>query len=354
MPVHLKKLLLTLGKFGISAALLGYVVVKAQQDASFAQLRDQPKHWGLLLLACLLLLTSAMISFYRWYLLVRALDLPFRIRDALRLGFLGYLLNFVSLGSVGGDLFKAVFMAREQHGHRTEAVATVIIDRLLGLYCLLLVGTLGVLFVDLPASVKPIGDGTLTCTAIGTVCILLLMVPAVTGSAIERRAESAPIVGGLLRRLVCAIRMYRNKYTVLVLSLLLGMLIHGVTVLSLFCVACGLPGEHPTLAQHFVIVPLGMLTGILPLPLGALGAVENVMDYLYFQIAESNMGVIVTFGYRANTILVAMIGAGYYLGSRREFSAAMHEAEAEQEEENAEQASKVADGNPAIGQESAV
>ena len=348
--VDLKKLLLNLGKFGISAGLLGYVVVKAQQDASFAVLRDQPKHWGLLLLACLLLLASATVSFYRWFLLVRALDLPFRVRDALRLGFLGYLLNFVSLGSVGGDLFKAVFMAREQHGHRTEAVATVIIDRLLGLYCLMLVGTLGVLFVELPASVKPIADGTLICTAIGTVCVLLLMVPAVTGSAIERRAEQAPLIGGLLHRLVRAIRMYRNKYTVLGLSLILGSLIHGLTVLSLFCVAAGLPGEHPTLAQHFVIVPLGMVTGILPLPLGALGAVENVMDYLYVQIAGSNMGVIVTFGYRANTIVVAMIGACYYLGSRREFSAVMHEAEAEQEEADPEPASEVlALGNPGDG-----
>jgi hypothetical protein len=271
----------------------------------------------------------------------------------MRLGFLGYLLNFVSLGSVGGDLFKALFMAREQHGHRTEAVATVIIDRLLGLYCLMLVGTLGVLFVELPASVKPIADGTLICTIIGTVCGLLLMIPAVTGSAIERRVEGAPLVGGLLRRLVCAIRMYRNKYTVLVLSLILGIGVHGLTVLSLFCIAAGLPGEHPTLAQHFVIVPLGMVTGILPLPLGALGAVENVMNYLYVQVAGSNMGLLVTFGYRAITILVAMIGGCYYLGSRREVSEVMHEAEAEQEDESEPEASSIIPGTPAMGHESA-
>lgn len=332
-PVHSRKVLLNLLKFGISAALLAYVVVKAQQDASFAVLRDQPKHWGLLLAACLLLLTSTVISFYRWYLLVRALELPFRLRDALRLGFLGYLLNFVSLGSVGGDLFKAVFLAREQHGHRTEAVGTVIIDRLLGLYCLLLVGSAGALLVDMPRSVRPIADATLLCTAVGTACVLLLLLPAVTSAAIERRAESAPLVGGLLRRVVCAVRMYRTKYRVLVISVLLGLSVHVLTVISFYCVATGLPGTHPTLAQHFVIVPLGMVTGVLPLPLGALGAVENVIDYLYMQVADSNMGVVVTFGYRVMTILVAMIGAGYYFASRREVSDVMHEAEAEAEAE---------------------
>lgn len=330
-PVHSKKLVVNLIKFGISAALLAYVILKAQQNASFAELRDQPKHWGLLLSASLLLLASVVVSFYRWYLLVRALELPFRFRDALRLGFLGYLLNFVSLGSVGGDLFKAVFLAREQHGHRTEAVATVILDRLLGLYCLLLVGSAGALLVNVPPTVRPIANATLVCTAIGTVCGLLLMVPAVTSSAIERRAEAAPLVGGPLRSVVCAIRIYRTKYPVLVVSLFLGIVIHVLTVVALFFVAAGLPGTHPTLAQHFVIVPLAMLTGVLPLPMNALGAVENVIDSLYMQIADSHMGLIVSFGYRAITILVAAIGAAYYATSRREVSAAIHEAEAEQQ-----------------------
>lgn len=343
-PVHSRKLLLNLIKFGISAALLAYVVSKAQQNASFAELWHQPKHWGLLLSASLLLLASVLVSFYRWYLLVRALELPFRFRDALRLGFLGYLLNFVSLGSVGGDLFKAVFLAREQHGHRTEAVATVILDRLLGLYCLLLVGSAGALFVELPASVRPVADATLVCTAIGTVCGLLLMIPAVTSSAIEHRAEAAPLVGGPLRSVVCAIRIYRTRYPVLVVSLLLGIVIHVLTVLSLFCVAAGLPGTHPTLAQHFVIVPLGMLTGVLPLPMNALGAVENVIDTLYVQIADSHMGAIVTFGYRAITILVAAIGAGYYVASRREVSAAIHEAEAEAAQDGAADGDKGTQG----------
>ena len=65
------------------------------------------------------------------------LHLPFRLRDAFRLGFLAFLLNFVSVGAVGGDLFKAFFIARDQPGRRTEAVATVVVDRLVGFYALL-------------------------------------------------------------------------------------------------------------------------------------------------------------------------------------------------------------------------
>ena len=55
------------------------------------------------------------------------------------------LLNFVSLGAVGGDLFKAILAARKCHARRAEAVATVIIDRLIGLYIIFVMATVAML-----------------------------------------------------------------------------------------------------------------------------------------------------------------------------------------------------------------
>ena len=90
------------------------------------------------------------LTFVRWYLLVRALGLNFRLLDAFRLGFLGYLFNFVSVGSVGGDLFKAIFIAREQPGRRTEAVATVLVDRVVGVYALVLLTSTVICWAGFP------------------------------------------------------------------------------------------------------------------------------------------------------------------------------------------------------------
>ncbi len=55
------------------------------------------------------------------------------------------------------------------------------------------------------------------------------------------------------------------------------------------------------------------------------------MDYLYRELAGSDQGLIVTFGYRLITILLALIGACYYVGSRGDVAAAIHEAEEESE-----------------------
>ena len=95
-----KKILFALAKFGVSAGIIAYLAIRAHRDGTFAPLVDQPKHWGLLALGLAAYLAAVLMSFVRWRALVVALGLQFSIRDALRLGFLGYLFNFVSLGSV--------------------------------------------------------------------------------------------------------------------------------------------------------------------------------------------------------------------------------------------------------------
>src|SRR5262245_45335052 len=92
-------------KIVIALSLLGILLYYARQ--SYRDLEDQPKNWSLLILALLCSVASHCLTFIRWYLLVRALGLKFSLHDAFRLGCVGVAMNFVSPGSVGGDLFKA-------------------------------------------------------------------------------------------------------------------------------------------------------------------------------------------------------------------------------------------------------
>src|SRR5207249_223093 len=76
-------------------------------------IEHEPIQVGFLLLAGLIFLCALLLSFGRWYLLVRALDLPFSLANALRLGAIGFLFNSFLPGSVGGDVIKAAFLARD-------------------------------------------------------------------------------------------------------------------------------------------------------------------------------------------------------------------------------------------------
>ncbi len=111
-------------------ALLAWAVW-GNRDQIRRVLDERPNGW-LFVLALGFYLTAMVLTFVRWFFLVRALELPFRFRDALRLGFIGSVFNLVIPGAVGGDLIKAAFLAREQE-RRTQAIASMVIDRLLGL-----------------------------------------------------------------------------------------------------------------------------------------------------------------------------------------------------------------------------
>lgn len=344
----LKRTFFTLLKFGVSAALIAWLVVQAQRDKAFADLATQPKDWLLLAAASACCFVAVALTFVRWYVLVRALDLPFSLKDSFRLGFLGYLLNFVSLGAVGGDLFKAVFVAREQPGRRAEAVATVVLDRLVGLYMLFVLGTLAILATDQMSSssreVLVVAQGTLLCTALGAAGIGVLLIPGLTQGAFSAFLQRLPRIGPLFGKLLGAIRIYRQRPGMLLLSAVMSLFVHSLTAAGIWLVSRGLPGESPSLADHLVIVPLAMVTGVLPLPVNGLGAFETAIVFLYESVpagldVSEGRGLVVAFGYRAITILIALVGVCYYLASRREVAQLMHEAEVELEHEQAAESS---------------
>ena len=79
---------------------------------------------------------ATLITLLRWYILVRAQDLPVTLNDAMRLGLIGCFYNAFLPGSVGGDIIKAAYLARGQT-RRTVAVATVIMDRVIALWGLI-------------------------------------------------------------------------------------------------------------------------------------------------------------------------------------------------------------------------
>jgi uncharacterized protein (TIRG00374 family) len=297
-------------------------------------LRDRPKNWMLLATAFGISFLAICITFLRWYLLVRAINLPFRLRDAFRLGFLGYLLNFVSVGAVGGDLFKAFFIAREQPGRRAEAVATVIVDRMIGLYALLLVTSAAIFFGDIPnptPALTTICTITYCATAFGGIAVMMVMIPGFTRGSLSTWLSGLPRIGKLIEQLITSVRIYRDKR--LVMSAILGMSmgVHTLFAIALYLIAIAMFETSPSLPDHLIIVPLSMVAGALPFTPAGLGTFEYAMSELYSYVPTAGpgdaVGLLVAMAYRLVTIAIAAIGVGFYWACRREVKQVMHQAE---------------------------
>jgi len=344
-----KRRIVTFLKFAVPVAIIGWLVASVlirkpgspDETTTFDQVARHPWHWGMLGVAFCAAMAGVCLTFARWYLLVRALTLPFRLRDAFRLGFLGFLLNFVGAGGVGGDLFKAVFIAREQKGRRTEAVATVVVDRIVGLYALFLVTTAALFLTDMPdatADVRTIRHLTYLFTALGGIGVLMVLVPGFSNGRISEFLASLPKVGPTLNRLILAVRMYRQRKWILALTGVMSLGVHSLLALAVYSTAIGLFTGTQTLAapspaEHFVIVPLASLCGALPISPAGLGTFELAIETLYRVIPAEDVrpgqGLVMALAYRIIQIAIVMIGVVYYWTSRQEVSRVIHEAEME-------------------------
>jgi len=344
-----KKLLITLLKIGVSVAIVGYLVYDATHGKGranvFADLCRQSKRWDMLAAAWGFCFVATLLTFIRWWYLVRALGLPCSFSSAIRISFWGYLFNLAPLGIVGGDLVKAVMISREHHEDRAKAVASVVVDRVIGLYWLFVVASAAILLtgfqrIDVP-DLRRICMATVLLTGIGTAGLAFVLGPDMTGGRIIRAVGRIPRVGHHLESLINAVRLYNRRPLVLIVSSVMSVGVHCLFACGVYCIAVGLfkPGNYPSLAYHFVIMPLSAAMQVIPVPVGP---TECALEFLYRNVppvvgaaVQDGQGLVVSLAYRIVTILIAASGVYYYFSNRRELSEVIHEAE---EEEAAEQA----------------
>jgi uncharacterized protein (TIRG00374 family) len=283
--------------YGVGFGLLAYIIWANWNPKGPAPglkgLFNQTPDFGALAATAGLLAFTLFCQFSRWFLLVRGVDLPFTYRNALRLGLVGYFYSMFLPGSIGGDLVKAYFIAKEQTSRRAVAVATVVIDRLFGLFGLLLLAAAvggGFWIADDPmiaanAYLKKIvtaSAGAVAAAVVGWVVMGLLSEHVL--NRVEAKLHRLPKVGKTLAELFFAVRTYRKRSKVVYLSVGISALSHLSMVLTLHTAVRVFPAvavDPATLAEHFVIGPIGYIAQVFfPAP-GGVGGAEAIFGYLY-------------------------------------------------------------------------
>jgi|GEM_PF-201571 len=296
--------------------------------------------WGFLILGAVCCMLGAVLTFIRWWYLVWTLGIPLRLTDALRMGFIGYLFNLAPAGVVGGDVIKSILIARKHPEHRTKSVASVFIDRIIGLYILFVVALGAAILSGLWKLDDPETQAmfyvAMTVSAVGAVGIGLLMWPAVMDGKLVRKLEHIPRVGHIFEKVVEALRQYRDQPMVLVVAALITVGVHTSVGTGIFLIAKSLYSESANFAtlpygETLLVFSLSASTGAIPL---AAGPFETLLNVLYVSVGKAvgvataiGQGTIIALMYRVCTIVIATIGFVYYLVSRREVVEAAHDAE---------------------------
>ena len=248
----------------------------------------------------------------RWRMLLHAAGVPVSYRDSFRLTIIGYFFNNVLLGSTGGDLVRAVMVSRTVEQNRMRAAISVIVDRLIGLFALMLIaGTvLSIFWYDNRISEVP--GLRLVMSA-----VYLLLFIAIVGSAIylSRRARKRMGVDWVLSKLPAqdliqklddAITLYRDHKRTVLGALLISLPLQLCGILSFWAIGVAL-GSSLSLMEDFVIFPVVQTVSALPLAPAGWGVGETLFGTFFRSFGSSfTLGVAVSVLFR----LTSQVGYG--------------------------------------------
>jgi glycosyltransferase 2 family protein len=321
-----RKLIINVAGISLAFGLLGWTIAK--NWTVIQQVFQGPLDGRLFALAFAVNMLAVVLTFVRWYILVRALDIPFRLRDAVRLGFIGNVFNLVIPGAVGGDLIKAVYLCQEQ-SRKAEAVASMVIDRIVGLLGLfLLAAVMGAwIWRDASGDVQRLIMVVWVAVVAGLLGLAVLFTPALY-QPLARLFARRKRLARIFQELSAAAGAYRTRLGVVALMLLMAMGIHSLYVLSFYMVSRAMFPTIPSLGEHFLMVPLTLFTTAVPLPFGALGLSEKISDQL-FRLVNHPSGAVAMMGYRVLMYAGGVVSAFVYLANLRQVRTLSQQVEQE-------------------------
>lgn len=262
---------------------------------------------------------------WRWHLVLRSQGLDPGLRRTLEISFVAHFFNSFLLGSTGGDVLKAYYAARVTRHLKTEAVTTVLLDRVLGLFAMLAF-----------AAVMLVPNLTLVLSYRRTLALaaMILAMGCAAGGLllISLRSGVSQVLPGarrLLRRLpkaevlersLGACRALGRHPRLLWQSLLISLLLTVVCVYQLQTLVWGY-GYNAPIRPMMLFVPAVICISALPVTPNGLGVRDNLYLYL-LSLPEvginPNTAVAISLVAYAGSLVWSALGGILYVIMRRD------------------------------------
>jgi glycosyltransferase 2 family protein len=266
----------------VAAGLTGYILWRSDPRAVAAAAAGAD--WRPIAVAVLLVLVDRALMAYRWIALLCTVDRARRppLGTLLRIFFISTFVGTFLPASVGGDAVRAFSLARQNVGGG-DAVASVFMDRILGVASLLVMALVGLVLVRGAAATTAI---LWALAAAGGLCLatMLLIFSRRTARLAARYTELVPSekIRGIGRRVLESIRKYSTYPSELVLVLAASVAVQLLRIVQAYYLGRGL-GISAPLTVYLVYVPLILLVMLLPVTFNGIGTSQAAFVWSFGQ-----------------------------------------------------------------------
>lgn len=290
----------SLGRVAVAVGLTAYMLWKSdpgQVGRALADARLAP-----ILAACALVLLDRALMAYRWLVLLR----PFSTADGpsfgavMRVFFVSTFVGTFLPASVGGDAVRAFALARE-NVPGPSALASVLMDRMLGVLSILILAAAGLAIArslaDSPGVVVSLGVTAAACLA--TAAVVFSNTLRVWAATLAARLPGA-WVRSVAGRLLEAVGTYATRHGDLANVLAGSLGVQALRIIQAWLLGVAVGITEPVLT-YAALIPIILLVMLLPVSINGIGVSQAAFVWFFGQ-----MGVASSLAFALSVLFVAL------------------------------------------------
>jgi glycosyltransferase 2 family protein len=270
----------------VAAGLTAYIL--RQSDPAAVAAAAAGLNWRPVGIAVLLVFADRALMAYRWVSLLCTIDTHRRppIAPLMRVFFVSTFVGTFLPASIGGDIVRSYSLTR-LNVDPGDAIASVLMDRLLGVASILLMAIAGLVLARELADNAAIVSGLVVTALTCAVALLVIFSP---GAAAAVAGVTARLPFEIVRRtgarILDSIRKYAAHSPQLVSVLAGSVAVQALRVVQAYFLGRGL-GIEAGLSTYFAFVPLILLVMLLPITFNGIGTSQAAFVWFFGQAGVS-------------------------------------------------------------------
>ena len=272
-----KKQLLNILKIVISVALVGGILYTIDIPTLVNVFRNANVGW--LAVAAGLMFLGIVVRAYRWQILLNALQVFVGVWELTQIYLIGFLFNNLLPSGLGGDAIRMIELNRHSK-HAGNAVTSVLVDRLIGLFGALTLALIALVFRwnAVPAEIA--------YTSLVIFGGIILGGAALMSKDLYRALRKIGFIRKITNvKFINSLFVSFQTYSLASLgkSYLVSLLFNAILIAMNAAIGTAL-GANVALAHYLIFVPLTSLVLVLPISFAGLGVREGAYVYLFSQV----------------------------------------------------------------------
>ncbi|MBT3226933.1 MAG: flippase-like domain-containing protein [Deltaproteobacteria bacterium] len=229
------------------------------------------------------------LTAFRWWMLLRAIQIKLPIQRSYILTWIGNFFNATLPGAVTGDLIKGYYLVKlDRKEGKTKAWMTLIIDRATGLFGLIVMAFFALVFnwrlIISHQNLQPLAMFIIALFGAIALFYTIILFPFPEGRDPFIRLINKLPKSDLFLKVYNTFKIYQHHWRTLATTLFISIIIHSLTAFMFFLVSKMVKMDQIDIATQMFIMPIGLITMAIPIAPGGIGIGHAAFETLYLLI----------------------------------------------------------------------